>query len=335
MVEPLIFVAMPESLVTKFFPGPIMAELCGLGQVVLSPTPSSYSSPQSRDLLARANVIITGWGSPLVDVAVLDSAPALRAVVHSAGSVRAVASKDCYDRGVQISSQAWANALPVAEYSLAMILLAAKGVFRAQRTYRTARQEFDREVELTDAGTYRQRIGIIGASTIGRRVLELLSPFDLDIAVADPTLRAEDAAALGVTLLDLDELMATSAVVSVHAPLLPSTIGMIGARQLALLADGATLINTARGALVDQNALIQELVAGRFEAVLDVTDPEVPEPSSPLWDLPNLVLTPHVAGAVGNELHRLGASAAAEVGRVLRGEPLRHPVLKERYDATA
>ena len=335
MIQPLIYVAMPEPLVTKFFPATVMAELRGLGEVALSPTPSSYSSTQSRELLADADVIITGWGSPLVDVAVLDSAPGLRAVVHSAGSVRAVASKDCYDRGVQISSQAWANALPVAEYSLAMILLAAKGTFRAERTYRTTRQEFDREIELTDAGTYRQRVGIIGASTIGRRVLELLSPFDLDIAVADPTLRVADAGALGVTLLDLDELMATSSVISVHAPLLPSTIGMIGASQLALLPDGATFINTARGALVDQNALIQELVAGRFEAVLDVTDPEVPEQSSALWDLPNLVLTPHIAGAVGNELHRLGASAVAEVGRVLRGEPLLHAVLKERYDATA
>jgi phosphoglycerate dehydrogenase-like enzyme len=110
---------------------------------------------------------------------------------------------------------------------------------------------------------------------------------------------------------------------------------MIGAAELAALRDGVTFINTARGALVDQDALIRELCSGRIRAVIDVTDPEVSEADSPLWDLDNIVLTPHVAGSRGLELHRIGERAVAEVGRLARGEPLAYEVTRERYSTNA
>jgi phosphoglycerate dehydrogenase-like enzyme len=328
-----IVLAMDPDLVGRFFPADLRAELEALGDVV--PVAGDLQAAAAGGALRDAEVIVTGWGTTPIDRDLLDAMPRLCAIVHSAGSVRAVVSKEVYRRGIGVSSQAWANALPVAEYALAMILLAAKGTLRAGRRYRAQRGRIDVLAELADRGTVGRRVGIVGASVVGRRVVELLRPFDLQVVLADPTLTSADALALGVPVLPLDQLLTTSAVVSLHAPLLPSTAGMIGAAELALLPDGATLINTARGALVEEPALIAELRTGRVEAVLDVTDPEVPEPSSPLWDLPNLILTPHVAGSAGTELRRLGASVVAEAARALRGEPLLHPVTEQRYDSLA
>ncbi|MBA8793684.1 phosphoglycerate dehydrogenase-like enzyme [Friedmanniella endophytica] len=331
----MILIAMAEPMLSRFFDPERRARLAALGEVRLAPTPTDLLDPATSVLLPDTEVIITGWGSGRVGPEVLDLAPRLRAVVHSAGSVRAFADPVCYDRGVVISSQAWANALPVAEYTLAVILLAAKRVPELTRAYRERRRRPDNHAFLGERGGYGARVGLIGASMVGRRVIELLAPFDLRVSLADPTLTPADAERLGVTLVDLDTLMRDNDVVSLHAPWLPSTEGMIGARELALLPDGATFVNTARGALVDEAALITELERGRIEAVLDVTWPEPPADDSPLWSLPNVTLTPHLAGAAGNELRRLGASAVDEVARALAGDPLVHAVSRERYDTVA
>jgi phosphoglycerate dehydrogenase-like enzyme len=157
-------------------------------------------------------------------------------------------------------------------------------------------------------------------------VIELLRPFDLNVLVHDPYLSGSDAATLGVINLPLDEVIRQTDVLSLHAPALDSTRHMIDARRLAMLRDGGTLINTARGSLIDQEALTRELVSGRISAVIDVTDPEVLPSTSLLYDLPNVFLTPHIAGAVGRERERLGEMAVSEVERFLKGEPLVHQV---------
>jgi phosphoglycerate dehydrogenase-like enzyme len=273
---------------------------------------------QVTENLARAEILLSGWGCPPVTAEVLRGAPRLRAIVHAAGGVKGHVTDACWERGILVSTAAEANAVPVAEYTLAMILLAGKAVPRIAREYERRREAMDLVAEFPGVGNYRRTIGIVGASRIGRRVVELLQPFDLDVLVSDPYL--PDA-------LDLDELVARSDIVSVHAPALPSTRHLFDARRLALLRDGATLINTSRGSLVDHDALVAELRTGRIDAVLDVTDPHEPlPPGSPLYDLPNVVLTPHVAGALGNELHRLGDSAVAEIERYARGRPFAHPV---------
>ena len=303
----MIVIAIAEPLLSRILPPPLMAELRELDPVAL--VPSLGDTDSTLKTLAEAEILVTGWGSRLVDVDVLAMAPRLRAVVHTAGSVRSVVTPEVYARGVVVSSQAWANALPVAEYTLAMILLSAKGVLRMRDHYREAQGQVDVQAELERLGTYRLRVGIIGAPTIGRRVIELLGPFDLDVALYDPTVSADEAAALGVRALSLEELMRTSRVVSLHAPWLPSTERMIGASELAALPDGATFINTARGALVNEAPVVRELESGRISAVLDVTWPEPPSPDSPLCTLPNVFLTPHVAGSLGKELAWMGASA--------------------------
>jgi phosphoglycerate dehydrogenase-like enzyme len=276
--------------------------------------------------IGDAELLLTGWGSPPVDEAVLATAPRLRAIVHAAGSAKRIVTPACWARGIVVSTAAAANARPVAEYTLAMILLANKAAPHAERLYRDRRARVDALAELPGVGNYGKTVGVIGASRIGRRVIELLAPFEMDVLVHDPYL-ADSVA--------LDDLLAASDVVTVHAPSLPSTFHMLDARRLALMRDSATLINTARGALVDHDALIAELRTGRISAVLDVTEPEPLPADSPLFDLPNVVLTPHIAGALGTEVRRLGDAALDEVARYAAGEPFAHPLTEADLDRVA
>jgi phosphoglycerate dehydrogenase-like enzyme len=321
-----VVLAMSPGLPARLF-GPRLVERLAAAVDVDGGAPlGEYGSAAARARLAGAQVLLTGWGAPMLDESALDQAPLLRAVVHAAGTVKPHVATAAFERGIAVSSAADANALPVAEYTVAMILLANKAVPQLAREYRSRRARLDLLGEFAHIGNYGRTVGLVGASRVGRRVLELLAPFDLDLLVSDPYLDAEAAGSLGARLVGLDELFARSDVVSLHAPAVPATRGLVDAGRLASMRTGATLINTARGSLVDQDALIAQLRSGRITAVLDVTEPEITAADSPLWELPNVILTPHVAGALGNELFRLGASAVEEVLRVAAGEPLRHPV---------
>ncbi|MEV7399516.1 hydroxyacid dehydrogenase [Streptomyces sp. NPDC091267] len=283
-------------------------------------------TPEVAAALAEAEVLFTCWGATPLTAPVLAAAPRLRAVVHAAGSVKHHITDACWERGITVTSAAGANALPVAEFTLAAILFAGKRVLHSADRYRALRAEHDWLSELDGSGNYRRTVGIVGASRIGRRVMELLRPFDLDVLLYDPYVGADEAALLGARLSTLDELCASSSVVSVHAPQLPETHHLIGAAQLSAMPAGATLINTARGSLVDEDALLPELTSGRLHAVLDVTDPDPPRALSPLYDLPNVLLTPHVAGSLGNELHRMADQALDELERFASGLPFADPV---------
>ncbi|MEU6142904.1 hydroxyacid dehydrogenase [Streptomyces sp. NPDC047081] len=285
--------------------------------------------------LARAEVLFTHWGAPQLTEDALHRMPRLRAVVHAAGSVKHHVTEAVWLRGIRVSSAAAANALPVAEFTLAAILFAGKRVLDAARAYTRARQRTDLLTYYSGHGNYHRTVGIVGASRIGRRVIELLRPLDLDVLLHDPYLDAHQARALGAHPVGLDELARRSHVVSIHAPQLPETRHMFDARRLALLQDGATLINTARGSLVDTDALTAHLATGRLHAVLDVTEPDVPPADSPLYTLPNVLLTPHIAGSLGNELTRMSDWATEEVARYAQGLPFEHEVKPDELTRSA
>ncbi|MFF4770740.1 hydroxyacid dehydrogenase [Streptomyces sp. NPDC001255] len=291
--------------------------------------------PALAAALAEAEVLLTCWGVPRLTADVLARAPRLRAVVHAAGTVKGFVTDACWERGIQVSSAAGANALPVAEYTLAAILFSGKKVLDSARGAREPGGRRDWHRELRAAGNYRRVVGLVGASRVGRRVLELLRPFDFEVLLHDPYVSEADAAALGARSVGLAELCARASVVSVHAPELPSTRHLIGAAELAAMPDGATLVNTSRGSLIDESALLAELASGRLSAVLDVTDPEPPLPGSPFYSLPNVLLTPHVAGSLGNEVHRMADHALDELERWTRGEPFAEPVAAEGLHLSA
>ncbi|GAB5428554.1 MAG: hydroxyacid dehydrogenase [Devosia indica] len=304
---------------------------------ILSHTPlSGFSAPQDKALLAEADILVTGWGCPMLTPDVLRAAPRLKLIAHAAGTVKYTVDPTAYASGIRVTHAAEANAVPVAEFTLAAILFANKRVFELRDLYRddptrrSAYQLMDEPI-----GNFRRTVGLVGASRIGRRVAALLGGFDLNVLLYDPFVQPDDPIAQQAELVDLDTLMARSDVVSVHAPSLPSTRGMIGSRQLKLMQDGAAFINTARGALVEEEALLAELQTGRIHAVIDVTDPEVPPASSPFFSLPNVFLTPHVAGAIGTERARLGLMAVEEIERFVRGEPMLYEIEPELLERLA
>ncbi|MEO9014027.1 MAG: hydroxyacid dehydrogenase [Terrimesophilobacter sp.] len=315
-----------DKLRSGLFPVELVARLNQTADVVQTRALTEFSSPRAKQVLSDIDALVTGWECPVVDASVLELARNLRLVAHAGGTVKPYLDPEVWRRGVTVTSAAEANALPVAEFTLGCILLSGKKAFDAVRALAAQQGAFDRAGLASDVGNFHTTVGIIGASRVGRLVLELLRPLNFTVLLATPELTAGEAQVLGARLVSLDELMAQSRIVSLHAPLLPETIGMIGRAQLKSMPDGAVFINTARGQLVDHEALRIEVRQGRISAVLDVTDPEPLPTGDLLYDLPNVTLTPHIAGSMGNELAGLGAAAVAEIEQLAAGQPQLFPV---------
>jgi phosphoglycerate dehydrogenase-like enzyme len=333
--RPRTVLAMTPAVRSALLGAAAVERLARIAEVDPQVLVTDFAAPGVAAPLAAAEVLLTGWGCPPLDEAALERMPRLRAVVHAAGSVKGHVTDACWRRGIAVSSAAAANAVPVAEYTLAAILFSGKRVAAHAHTLRTTRAPLGEQWPGAAGGNYGATVGVVGASRIGRRVIELLRPFDFQVLLCDPYVSERQAAELGVRAVELDELARRSDVVTIHAPQLPQTRHMFDRRRLALMRDGATLINTARGSLVDTAALTEELVSGRLSAVLDVTEPEPLPPGSPLYELPNVLLTPHVAGAMGNELGRLADAALGELERYARGLPFAEPVDPEALGRSA
>lgn len=317
---PALFSMDPMHL-NRLFPAPLMRRLADVLDIRPDLVVERLDDPAAAEALAEAEVIISGWGAPRIDAAGLARAPRLRTVLHTAGSVKHLIAPEAWERGITVSSAVDANAVPVAEYTLGAILLAGKGMFELRERFRAERGFLHGAVH-PGVGNFGRVVGIIGASRIGRKVIALLRPFDFEVLLADPYVDAAEAAKLGVGLVELDDLMQRSDVVSVHAPDLEETRNLLDTSRLAMLKDGAVVINTARGRLVDTEALSTEASTGRISAIIDVTHPEPLPPASALFDLPNIFLTPHVAGSQGNELARMGKYIVEEAERLAAGKPL-------------
>lgn len=331
----------PKALLAHYAPGidffttEDLALLAEVVDLLDTEAVGAWDDPRAEALLAEVEVIIGHWGCPALDAAILDRAPHVGLFAYAAGTVKETVTPDVFDR-VRVTSGARANAEPVAEFTLGAILLANKAVFWRRLGDGSGPPAPPRAVPPVAVGNWAKTIGIVGASLVGRRVIELLRPFPaLRVAIYDPFLSEEQAEALGVAKLELDELCATADVLSIHAPDLPSTRGMIGAAQLAALRNGATVINTARGRLLDHDALVAELTAGRLTAILDVTDPEPLPDDHPLRSLSNAYLTPHLAGSEGTELARMALDVADEVRRWVAGEPALNEVHASQLDRLA
>lgn len=329
MARPTVVLAMVPMLTADLFADGHRQRLQSLCEVPDSEPLTTFEEPRAQALLPQADVLLTSWGCPSIDATVLQRAPRLQAIVHAAGTVKLHVTDACWERGLQVTSAAAANAVPVAEFTLAAILFAGKRVFGLRERYREARAFRWWPAEFPGIGNFRKTVGVIGASHVGRCVIGLLKPFDFTVQVYDPFLTHDGVTALGVSRVDLDDLLRSSDVVSLHAPAVPETRHLLDRRRLGLLRDGATLINTARGWLIDGDALEAELRSGRIDAVLDTTEPEILPAESPLYDLPNVFLTPHIAGAMGTETQRMADLALDELERFTRGEPFRYGIRHE------
>ncbi len=296
--------------------------LSKLGPVYKYDQPNFADKEHALEFLAGADAIVTSWGSPKLTAEFLDVCPDLKVVLHAAGSVKGIVDEEEFKaRGIRLTSSAIALGEGVAETALCLSIAAAKGVFKLAKDTRNglwAEHKYDYCTDFYDI-----TVGVISGGFVGRHFIKLLQNFNVDVLLYDPTLSAEQVAALGATKAELDEMLSKADVISVHAPSIPATEKMLNATNLPLIKDGAVLINTSRGAVFDEPALIEELKKGRFFACLDVTEPEPPTVDNELRYLDNVVLTPHIAGAATNGQRRIGKHVAEELARFMAGERMR------------
>jgi len=282
------------------------------------------------ELLADVEVIFSGWGAPMMDEAFLAAAPKLRAVFYGAGSIKGFTTEAFWMRGITVTSAYAMNAVPVSEFTLASILLSLKRVWRfALETKRLAAFPPANGVKLP--GAYGSKIGLISYGMIARLVRERLKPFDLKVLVFDPFLEPAQAAEANVKLVTLEQIFAECDVVSLHTPWLKETENMIRGHHFEKMKSGAMFINTARGAIVNETELIEVLTRRPdLTALLDVTYPEPPVAGSPFYTLPNVVLTPHIAGSMEHECRRMGQLMIDEFDLWANGELMKWAISKEK-----
>lgn len=289
---------------------------------------------QHLDCLKDCECIFSTWGMPVLRDEIVDQMRALRTVFYAAGSVRSFAGS-YIDRGVAVVSAWAANGRPVAAFTLAQILLSCKGYFRNTVGCRNPEARISGVVP-TGPGIFGARVAIIGAGQIGRQVIELLKPFGIDVSVVDPHLSAESARQLSVVLVSMEDAFSTASVISNHVPDLPETRGIFNADLFRMMVDGATFINTGRGAQVVEEDLVK-IAKERSDLtfLLDVTDPEPPVRSSLLYTLPNVQLSSHIAGSIGNEVVNMADCVIEELCRWLLHQPLRYAVTAEMLETMA
>jgi phosphoglycerate dehydrogenase-like enzyme len=276
------------------------------------------------ELLEDVDVLLSSWGGPVLDSRLLASAPRLKAVFYAAGSVRHICPPEFWERGIPIVSAKREIGVRVADFTHAVAYLALKNVFGYALEARSRKEAV---IPRVAPGTKGATIGVVSLGAVGQAVCERLTRLECRVIAFDPYAEHATARALGVELVSLAVLFSTSDVVTLHAPLLPETAHMVAEAELASMKRGATLVNTARGGLVDERALI-EVLQSRPDlfAFLDVTDPEPPLPGSRLFELDNVLVTPHIAGNSGAERRALGTCIAEEVRRFATGEALKYAV---------
>lgn len=334
--KPKALLVMNHATFTDQFDSTRLERLAGLVDLGGQPWTDSLEHSDLAERLEEVEILLTSWGVPRLDAAALERMPNLRAVFHCAGTVRSFVTQELWDRGILVTNGADANAIPVAEFTFASIVLAGKKAHVLANDARTYREDWSYTRRRGDVGNIGRVIGVIGFSRIGRRVVRLVQQLqDVTCLVSDPHADPSAVTAAGARLVSLPELLAASDIVSVHAPALPETRHMIGAAELRAMKDHATLINTARGSLVDTAALEAECSTGRIQALLDVTEPEPLPAGSVLYDLPNVVITPHIAGSLGTETRRMSDAALNDLERYLTGQKLMAQVVSEDLSLSA
>lgn len=318
-----IAVLLEKSLREKLFSETAMKRLASLGEVVCNETDTT-DKEMIREVLRNADIAVSSWGTPCLDKDMLDAAPNLKLLAHAAGSVKSVVSGELYARGVKVISCACALSRGVSEMAMGLAIASAKNVF----AYNDAIHEGEWPTDTSAVNElYEINVGVVGCGFAGAHFVELLSAYGVNILVYDPGLSAEYIENLGAHKAELDDVFCKSDILSLHAPSIESTYHMVNERTLGLMKENAILINTARGSLIDEQALAACMQNGKLKyACLDVTDPEPPAADNPLRKIKNCIFTPHIAGLANNGKLKIGAHACDEIERFVKGERLQSEV---------
>ncbi len=327
--KPTVAVLVGEAVHRKMLADDVLAPLKDLAEV-RHVSPDLFDDDGWREALSGAHAVITGWHSPRLDPALFEAEPSLGFVAHTGASIKAVVPYSEIESGrIRVSNAAIHIAEAVAEFCIAQILEHLRFTTRQDVETKAGADWWPSRERFVGRFLGDQTVGIVGAGHTGRLVIRLLRPFGCRILVADPYVSEERAAELGVELRTLDEVMSGCDIISLHAPVLPETRGMIGNHELGLVKDGTFLLNTARAAIVDSDALLNRLRAGGLTAALDVFDDEPLPLDSPYRTVPGVILSPHTAGHTWETYRRQGRTTVGEVCRFLTGEALQHEVTRQ------
>lgn len=329
----------PSSHIELMFAPDVWAALTSEFEVAINTEPRQKTSDELREVIGEFDAVLTGWGSPRFTQDVLQAATNLKIVAHTAGSPRAIFDDDVVNenlipRGITVYTGASSMARNVAEFTIGLMIQCARHVSQHEAAFREKKRGGG-NLPRAAQGLLGATVGLVSASMVGRQVMRVLQPFDCEILLYDPLISPVAARQLGAQKVELDELFERSDIVSLHAPNLPATQKMVGAAQLAKLRDGASFINTSRGAVVDHDALLAECKSGRIIAALDVTDPEPLPQGSEFWNLPNVILTPHIAGRGKAGYYGIGQGALNALRDCFAGHPVAGAVPLERYEFVA
>ncbi len=332
--KPKILVAFRPSLYELLFAPAQDRALRAFGDVVFHDSETNLSSEELAQRMPGFDAVLSSWGTPRFTDEVLDAADRLRIIAHTAGSIKNMLPPPVFDRGIAVTHAASAIAGAVADLSLALMMMLLRQVHVHHRLLKAGDWGAAKQVPMGRelAGT---RVGVVGAGYTGRWFIRLIVALGAEVWVYDPYLSDERAAEMGVTVTDLDTLFAECPAISVQAPATQETYHMIGARQLALIQDGACFVNTARSWVIDYDALLAELQTGRFSAALDVFDREPLPAENPFRELDNVILTPHIAGASIQSRRRQGRWMLEELQRFFAGEPLLYRVTADMLETMA
>jgi D-3-phosphoglycerate dehydrogenase len=292
-----------------------------VGEVIYNPTGKPLSSAEVARLLPGIDGYIAGLDT--IDGAALQAANQLKVIARYGVGVDGVDLQTAKERNIVVTNTPGANSVSVAELTLALILAMARQI--PQGVAATRQGQFPR---LTGLALEGKTMGILGLGSIGKQLARRLSSFDCRILAFDPYPDREFAARHKVELAPQDRVLAEADFLSLQLPLLPETRGLVNQEFLAMMKPGAFLVNTARGELIDEDALLQALRSGHLRgAALDVFAQEPPDPDHPLLALPQVIATPHLGSQTDGATNTMGWMAFNECLAVLRGEAPQHRVV--------
>lgn len=290
---------------------------------------------ENKDRLKDVKYVFSTWGMPQLSAEeITEYLPSLEAVFYAAGTVNYFA-KPFLEKGIRVFSAAYANGIPVAEYTVSQIILASKGFFMSEKLYKTDYAESKRTA-WEARGNYRSKVGLAGIGVIGSMVAERLKEYDISVFAYDPFISEEKAESLGVELVSLKELFSVCDVISNHLANKAELENIFDYSLFSLMKDDAVFINTGRGAQVDEYALARALNEKPARtALIDVIKDETNPDNSPLFTCRNAFMTPHIAGSMGFEVTRMADFIAGEFNRYLAGEKCGSEITLEKLKTTA
>jgi D-3-phosphoglycerate dehydrogenase len=290
--------------------------------------PSGTSIPALREAMADVDGVLVRVAPMTREL--FDAAPRLKVIGKHGVGVDNIDIPAATERGIAVCNTPEANSEGVASHAITLMLAVSRRLLECDAFVRAGR--WSGKDELMGRELLGKTLSIVGTGRIGGRLAQICqAAFDMKVYAYDPYVTAEAMAAKGITKLEtVDELMPVADFVSIHTPLTPATQGIVGARQFNLMKKTAYLINTSRGPVVDESALIDALKEGKIAgAGLDVFEKEPPAPDNPLLQMKNVILSPHMGGASEESMERMATHAAAGILAVLRGERPKYLLNKE------